>query len=180
MSLGRKASKPPGCRSRDAGQERSGRNFALVGALKERDADAVLALVHPPITFRGSFCQGQQLTRIGTPGNDEITGTPGRDVIRGRGGSDEISGLGGSDLICGGAGKDTLNASCGPGRSGRSGELIDAGGDLVPTREDGPGKGRGVALSRDTYGVDPLGREVIRIRFYSTEHEAFEAAGPSK
>ncbi len=54
-------------------------------------------------------CGGKLATRVGTPGNDNITGTAGPDVMNLQGGSDTANGGDGNDLICGGAGNDTLN-----------------------------------------------------------------------
>jgi len=70
--------------------------------------DLVFAVFVTPPTPVSATCKGEQATRVGTEGNDEITGTAGRDVIAGLGGSDEVRGLAGKDLICGGKGKDTL------------------------------------------------------------------------
>jgi hypothetical protein len=53
-------------------------------------------------------CDGQPITRFGTPGNDLLYGTGGADVIHGLGGDDWIVGVGGDDLLCGGGGADTL------------------------------------------------------------------------
>jgi ketosteroid isomerase-like protein len=59
-------------------------------------------------------------------------------------------------------------------------EVIDAGGEtvVVPTREFGRGKTSGLELSRETVGVWTLrAGKVVRILFYSTRAEAFEAVG---
>jgi ketosteroid isomerase-like protein len=61
-------------------------------------------------------------------------------------------------------------------------ELLDAGHQIiVPTREYGRGKGRGLALERRTVGVWTVrdGR-VVRIHFYSTIADALEAVGLSE
>jgi Ca2+-binding RTX toxin-like protein len=76
-------------------------------------------------------CKGQQLTIVGTPGNDSLVGTSGRDVIGSLGGGDVVRALGGNDLVCGGGGKDTLKG--GPGGDklygqGAKDKLIGGGG----------------------------------------------------
>jgi ketosteroid isomerase-like protein len=62
----------------------------------------------------------------------------------------------------------------------KRGELIEIGREvIVPTREYGRGKGSGLELDRLTYGVWTLRvGKVTRIRFYATEEQALEAAGP--
>ena len=54
-------------------------------------------------------CNGEQVTIIGTEGNDIIIGTDGPDVIHGLGGVDIIRGMGGDDIICGGDAADFLS-----------------------------------------------------------------------
>jgi Ca2+-binding RTX toxin-like protein len=77
-------------------------------------------------------CQGQDVTLVGTPGNDTLTGTPGPDVISGLGGRDVINALGGRDIVCGGAGGDRIRG--GPGQNdvlGGAGPDILVGGPLT-------------------------------------------------
>lgn len=59
--------------------------------------------------------------------------------------------------------------------------LIDAGEHvIVPTREYGRGKGSGLALERQTFGIWTVHEgTVVRFRFRSTMAEALEAAGLS-
>ncbi len=52
-------------------------------------------------------CNGEQVTIIGTEGNDILTGINGPDVIHGLGGVDIIRGMGGNDTICGGDAADS-------------------------------------------------------------------------
>jgi ketosteroid isomerase-like protein len=61
-------------------------------------------------------------------------------------------------------------------------EPIDAGDQIIlPTRERGRGKGSGVTLERQTFGVWTIrDGKAARIRFYSTLGEALEAVGLSE
>ena len=60
-------------------------------------------------------------------------------------------------------------------------EFIDAGDSvIVSVREHGRGKGSGLELTRVTFGVWTLrGGRAVRISFYGTREEAFEAVGLS-
>lgn len=53
-------------------------------------------------------CAGEDVTILGTPGDDLLIGTDGPDVIRGLEGNDLIFGLDGEDIICGGYGDDEI------------------------------------------------------------------------
>ena len=59
------------------------------------------------------------------------------------------------------------------------GDLVDAGAEvIVPTREHGRGKGSGIELDRDTFGVWTMrDGKAVHIRFYATLAEALEAVG---
>ena len=59
--------------------------------------------------FDNLTCNGQDVTIMGTEGNDIIEGTDGPDVIHGLGGVDIIRGMGGNDTICGGDAADFLS-----------------------------------------------------------------------
>ena len=104
------------------------------GAWDRRPYDAAFRTYVLVASGSGATCKGQQATRVGTAGNDEITGTPERDVIAALGGRDKVSGLGGKDLICGGKGKDTLKGGKGKdkllGQKGRD-KLRGGGGKDV-------------------------------------------------
>ena len=77
------------------------------GQVDALDSDCQLPL--PP-----HMCNGQRVTIIGSPGNDDITGTSSDDVISTFGGDDIVWGAyGGNDLICGGDGNDTLRGGVG-------------------------------------------------------------------
>jgi ketosteroid isomerase-like protein len=58
-------------------------------------------------------------------------------------------------------------------------EPIDAGDEVIlPTREYGRGKGSGLEMVRETFGVWTLrDGKTVRIRFYATREEALEAVG---
>jgi Ca2+-binding RTX toxin-like protein len=77
-------------------------------------------------------CMGQQVTMVGTTGNDALKGTNGKDVILGLRGNDKIKGLGGNDIICGSRGHDSL---LGGGGSDRL-----SGGAGPDDLNGGPGK----------------------------------------
>lgn len=61
-------------------------------------------------------------------------------------------------------------------------EIVDAGDRvIVPTREYGRGKGSGLALERQTFGVWTMrDGSVIRVDFYATMAEALEGVGLSE
>lgn len=85
-------------------------------------------------TPRGRFvyvCLGEEVTALGTRGDDRIEGTKGRDVILGLGGDDVILGGDGRDLLCGAAGNDRLQ--------GRYGDDFLAGGTGDDQLDGGPG-----------------------------------------
>jgi uncharacterized delta-60 repeat protein len=72
--------------------------------------------------YRNFFCNGFDVTRVGTAGNDVLIGTDDRDIINGLAGNDTIYGLGGNDVLCGGPGNDTLRGGSGNDRlSGQDG-----------------------------------------------------------
>lgn len=66
--------------------------------------------------YRNFFCDGLDVTLVGTAGNDVLIGTDNRDIIHGLNGHDTIRGLGGDDVICGGSGNDTLDGGTGNDR----------------------------------------------------------------
>jgi Ca2+-binding RTX toxin-like protein len=100
-------------------------------------------------------CMGQEVTDLGTSGNDVLTGTDGVDVILGRGGTDRIQARGGPDLICGGEGNDHLQGAAGDDRAtGGPGADVLAGGigaDLLKGK-DGPDTFRGYIGADRLYG----------------------------
>jgi hypothetical protein len=95
--------------------------------------------VGPPPPFQ---CLGQQVTILGTNGNDTIVGTAGNDVINGLGGNDTITGLGGNDTMCGGAGNDNI------------GHATTETGDDAMDGDDGPSGPVGTDVCNGGPGVD--------------------------
>ena len=74
-------------------------------------------------------CDGQVVTIVGTPDNDELIGTPENDVIAGLDGRDRIFALDGDDHICGGGDDDSLYGENGEDviRGGRGSDFIGPG-----------------------------------------------------
>lgn len=102
----------------------------------------VLALVSWTVVIVGPLqadaapvkCNGQDVTIVGTSGDDILLGTEGDDVIHGLGGDDVIKGFGGKDTICGGRGNDVIS----PGRGG-AWVIGGRGYDKVSYRESDTG-----------------------------------------
>ncbi|MGH2653723.1 MAG: hypothetical protein ACRDHV_05155 [Actinomycetota bacterium] len=92
-------------------------------------------------TGSAGTCRGQEVTMLGTEGNDVLTGTPGRDVINGLGGNDKVNGLGGNDRLCGGPGKDKLK--------GAGGKDFLNGGPGKDRCNGGPGRDKAKACEKE-------------------------------
>jgi uncharacterized delta-60 repeat protein len=92
------------------------------------------------VRYRNFFCNGLDVTRVGTAGNDVIRGTSERDIIAGLDGNDVISGLDGVDVICGGTGDDTLHGGNDADQLfGQHGNDILRGGNGPDTCDGGSG-----------------------------------------
>jgi Ca2+-binding RTX toxin-like protein len=76
---------------------------------------------------QGLMCQGQQVTLVGTPGDDVGFGTPGADVIAALGGNDTVEGLGGNDVMCGDEGDDILHGDAFDDPSATGVDSVDGG-----------------------------------------------------
>jgi uncharacterized delta-60 repeat protein len=88
--------------------------------------------------YHAITCNGLNVTRVGTAGNDIINGTAGADIVWGFAGNDTISGFGGNDVLCGGQGNDTLNGGDGnDGLFGSDGDDAMTGGAGTDTCSGG-------------------------------------------
>jgi uncharacterized repeat protein (TIGR01451 family) len=86
------------------------------------DTESTTVIEAPP----GPTCFGQEVTIVGTSGDDVLTGTDGKDVISARAGRDQIFGLGGNDLLCSRGGADFVDAGKGNDRvsGGRGRDIL--------------------------------------------------------
>jgi uncharacterized delta-60 repeat protein len=88
--------------------------------------------------YHAITCNGLNVTRVGTAGNDIINGTAGADIVWGFAGNDAISGFGGNDVLCGGQGNDTLNGGDGNDKlDGSNGDDAMTGGAGTDTCSGG-------------------------------------------
>jgi uncharacterized repeat protein (TIGR01451 family) len=108
----------------------------------------------------GFTCLGQDVTLLGTPGDDTLTGTDKKDVILAFAGRDRVFGLGARDLICARGGADVVDAGPRPdlvsGGRGRDLLIGRGGGDELRGRA-GRDRLRGNAgndLLRGGRGID--------------------------
>lgn len=93
------------------------------------DLSFFVDLNYAPAEIEVPLCQGEVVTRAGTPFDDIIDGTEGRDVIHGLGGNDLIEAHGGDDVICGGTGNGIIDGDYGNDQihGGPSDDFIRAG-----------------------------------------------------
>lgn len=88
-------------------------------------------------------CAGQEVTILGTAGDDVLTGTSGADVIAGLGGNDRVNGRSGNDVICGGDGEDRLDGGSDHDTvHGMDGDDTLSGGSGKDTLDGGDGADR--------------------------------------
>jgi hypothetical protein len=126
------------------GDEAAGHGYDSGGPIKAplilaSDRDYGLYILR--YTGSAGKCGKQEVTMLGTEGNDSLKGTPGKDVINALRGNDKVNGLGGNDRVCGGKGKDKLK--------GAGGKDFLHGGPQRDVCNGGPGKDKAKACEKE-------------------------------
>jgi V8-like Glu-specific endopeptidase len=75
--------------------------------------DGTAKALYSAVSGEPQFCEGRQVTVLGTGGADRLVGSSGPDVFQGLGGADQIIGKAGNDVACGGGGRDELKGNGG-------------------------------------------------------------------
>ena len=99
--------------------------------------------LYKSVAGKAELCAGQEVTILGTGGDDVLAGTGGADVFKAAGGDDIVKGRGGRDLLCGGDGDDTLKGGAGGDKlKGQAGDDELSAGGGRDACNGGPGRDR--------------------------------------
>jgi V8-like Glu-specific endopeptidase len=105
--------------------------------------DGTAKALYSAVSGEPRFCEGRQVTVLGTRGADRLVGSRGPDVFQGLGGADRIIGKAGNDVACGGGGRDALKGNGGDDELvGNNGNDRLYGGGGRDTCDGGSGRDR--------------------------------------